>query len=216
MGLFPPTLAEAQTRVQERGVPAHAIPPAPSGEYEPCFWVGSRRTSMCLSDRQRYVDSLRSARFFSDSLGGCKLVFPEMEEPVVYSCGTLVVGVRSDLSEEASAAILTATGGEWRLEPYLRGLVLPFEILKVAPGTERSSLYNIIFHPAVRWVDFSRFHRGEIYEEPRSLLSPTDWSEREGTPSRQGRRRTVGTGSLVGQGAVWVRKIRSQREAGIP
>ncbi|MFG1691512.1 hypothetical protein ACGF5M_05100 [Gemmatimonadota bacterium] len=108
---------------------------------------------MCLRDRLYLIYELMVADFEGDGRR-CRLVFEEDRDPVRFRWGELRLAIRPETPGWAFTWIARASGGEWtELE---RSPTLTFGRLEIPPGTERSALFNIIFHPSILWADFTR------------------------------------------------------------
>jgi len=146
------TAAAAQAPLQETQVTADPIPQSGERAYEPCG--DPIRTGLCLSDRISEVDRLGAGRF-ERGFPFCRLVFPTEPVPEEFVCGELLVGLRSRAEWTDIRAIREAANGEWvRITGHFDSGPRDAQ-LRVEPGTERSALRNIIFHPMVRWVAFN-------------------------------------------------------------
>ena len=108
---------------------------------------------MCLRDRLDLIYELMVADF--EGYGHrCRLVFEKDRDPVRFRCGELRLALRPDTPARHLRSIARASGGEWTdLDHFPMGTL---GRLQVPPGTERSALFNIIFHPSLPWADFNR------------------------------------------------------------
>jgi hypothetical protein len=107
---------------------------------------------MCLADRIREVQRVSGARF-EGSNRACRLFHVSDPEPEQFRCGELLVGLRPSIDWRAIREIREAANGEWT---RIYGTTAPLSArLHVEPGTERSALRNIIFHPMVMWVQLN-------------------------------------------------------------
>jgi hypothetical protein len=147
------TVADAQEPLQKADVTADPIPQSDDRAYEPCG--DPIRTGLCLSARISEVNRLSAGRFES-RFPFCQLVFPTEPAPEEILCGELLVGLRPRAEWSDIRAIREAANGEWvRITGHFDNGPRDAQ-LRVEPGTERSALRNIIFHPMVRWVAFKR------------------------------------------------------------
>ena len=163
-----PACAQVQGTIREREISAEPIPPALSTAYEPCAWNGVGAGIMCLSDRKERVSQLRRARFDGEQ-GTCRLLYPEEDAPEVFGCGVLLLGLRKDRTEQDLSEILEASDGEWASIETRPLLLWDSARLRVAPGTERQALVNIIFHPSILWIRFDYVRIG-IFRTPGSQM----------------------------------------------
>ena len=144
---------DAQETLRETTVAAAASEPAAESEYEPCSTRVTSYAAWCRGLRERVVEKMASARFEGDGRE-CRLFHPDEEYPERFVCGELLVALRSRVQWTDLKAIREAADGEWVRLAGAGSWVLSGR-LHVSPGTERSAIRNIIYHPMVVWVELN-------------------------------------------------------------
>jgi hypothetical protein len=116
---------------------------------------------MCLADRASELERLDAGRFEGQGQA-CRLTYPSSPQAERFRCGELLIGLRPETDWMSLRAIRVAANGEWT---RIAGTVGPLSArLRVEPGTERSAIRNVIFHPMILWVELN--HTGGTPIDP--------------------------------------------------
>ena len=163
LSLAPAGRLASQAPVLESTLVTTPIPVAAAEAYEPCTRNLGAPGAWCPSLRAEQLETLERGRFEAFDTE-CRLVFEDDASPTRFVCGVLLIALRPRIEWTDLRIIREAADGEW-LRISGSGSWMLTGRLHVSPGTERSALRQIMFHPMIIFAELNAV--GGVLGEPR-------------------------------------------------